>query len=144
MNRRVFLATVTSASTVAVAGCTTVAEVSDDLLGGAEYDVGMTRNEFLPEVYETTVGDPVVWMNTSEADHTVTARESTLPDGAEYFASGDYPDEETAIDAWHEYRGGRIGTRETYEHTFDVPGTYTYICEPHVKGGMIGQIVVTE
>ena len=144
MNRRVYLATAGSVAATALAGCTALADIGEDVFGGEEYDIGMSRNEFLPDTYEATVGETVVWKNTSEADHTVTARESSLPEGAEYFASGGYEDETTAIEAWHEYRGGGLTTRETYEHTFEVPGTYIYICEPHVVGGMVGEVVVSE
>ncbi|WP_255169966.1 cupredoxin domain-containing protein [Natrononativus amylolyticus] len=144
MNRRVYLAAAGSAVCTGLAGCLVVGDATDQLFGGAEYDIGMSRNEFLPDEYEASVGETVVWKNTSEADHTVTALERSLPEGADYFATGDFEDEETAIDAWYEHRGGRLGTRETYEHTFEVPGSYDYICEPHVRGGMVGRVVVTE
>jgi len=29
-----------------------------------------------------------------------------------------------------------------YEYTFEVPGTYEYVCEPHEAAGMTGKIVV--
>lgn len=147
MNRRVYLAAVGTAASASLAGCSSVLSVFDDDEGpcaGDECDIGMSRNEFLPESYEANVGETVVWKNTSGADHTVTALENQIPDDADYFASGGYEDEETAIEAWHDYTGGGLSTRETYEHTFDVPGTYAYICEPHVKGGMIGEVVVVE
>ncbi|ELY60210.1 blue (type 1) copper domain-containing protein [Natronococcus amylolyticus DSM 10524] len=146
MHRRVYLATVGTAASASLAGCSSVLSVFDDdddgPCAGEECDIGMSRNEFLPETYTASVGETVVWKNTSGADHTVTALENQIPDDAAYFASGGYEDEDTAIDAWHEYRGGRLGTRDTYEHTFEVAGTYAYICEPHVKGGMIGEVVV--
>ncbi|RQG96657.1 cupredoxin domain-containing protein [Natrarchaeobius chitinivorans] len=145
MNRRVYLAAVGTAASSGLAGCTSILSAFEsEPCDGESCDIGMTRNEFVPVEYETTVGEPVVWKNTSGADHTVTALENTLPDGAAYFATGDYEDEETARSAWHEYRGGYLGTRETYEHTFEVPGRYDYICEPHVKGGMVGTVIVTE
>ncbi len=145
MNRRVLLAALGTGVSAGLAGCSSVLNLSDnEPCGGDECDIGMTRNEFVPETYEATVGEPVVWKNTSGADHTVTALENSIPDDAAYFATGDYEDEETARDAWHEYRGGRLGTRETYEHTFEEPGTYRYICEPHVKADMVGEVIVTE
>ncbi|WP_306056928.1 cupredoxin domain-containing protein [Natronococcus wangiae] len=145
MNRRVYLAAVGTAASAGLAGCSSVLNVFDDDDGpcaGDECDIGMSRNEFLPESYTASVGETVVWKNTSGAVHTVTALEDQIPDDADYFASGGYEDEETAIDAWHDHGGGGINTRETYEHTFEVPGTYAYICEPHVGAGMIGEIVV--
>ncbi|ELY94910.1 blue (type 1) copper domain-containing protein [Natrialba chahannaoensis JCM 10990] len=146
MNRRVYLAAVGTSLSASLAGCTSVMSVFDDEdpCSGDECDIGMTRNAFVPVEYETTVGETVVWKNTSGADHTVTALDNGIPDDAEYFATGGYEDEQTARDAWHKYRGGRLGTRETYEHTFEVPGEYTYICEPHVEGNMIGTVIVRE
>ncbi len=32
----------------------------------------------------------------------------------------------------------------TYSHTFEVPGTYEYVCEPHRSQGMTGTVTVTE
>ncbi|MFP9059307.1 plastocyanin/azurin family copper-binding protein [Natrialbaceae archaeon A-chndr2] len=144
MNRRVYLAAVGSATLTGLAGCTALGDIGEAVLEPSEYDIGMSRNEFLPDEYEATVGETVVWKNTSEADHTITAVERSLPEGASYFSTGDYPDQETATEAWHNHRGGRLGTRDTFEHTFEVPGTYRYICEPHVKGGMVGTVIVTE
>ena len=144
MNRRVLLAALGTGATAGLAGCSSALSVTDDEpCDGEECDVGMTRNEFVPETYETVVGETVVWKNTSGADHTVTALETSLPDDADYFASGGYEDEETARDAW-EHFGGRLGTRESYEHTFEVAGTYRYVCIPHVGGGMVGEVIVTE
>ncbi|WP_049925756.1 cupredoxin domain-containing protein [Halopiger goleimassiliensis] len=146
MNRRVYLAAVGTSVSASLAGCSSVLGVFDDadLCAGDDCDIGMTRNEFVPREYETSVGETVVWKNTSGAVHTVTALESGIPDEADYFASGGYEDEQTARDAWHDHQGGRINTRETYEYTFDVPGTYDYICIPHVRSDMVGTITVTE
>ena len=148
MRRRSYLAGITGTGLVTVAGCTTVGDLGDRFFG-AEYDIGMSRNAFDPADYTTSVGETVVWKNTSEATHTVTAFESAIPEGADYFASGDYEDEETAREAWWDNFGGGFDTRETYEHTFDVPGNYSYFCVPHEIDGhgnarMIGLVRVTE
>ncbi len=145
MNRRTLLAALGTATTATVAGCSSALSLSDtDPCDGDDCDIGMTRNEFVPESYEVRVGETVVWKNTSGADHTVTAFENDIPDEAAYFATGDYDDEETAVDAWHDYRGGRLGTRDTFEHTFEVAGRYGYFCEPHIPGGMVGEVIVVE
>ncbi|RQH03122.1 cupredoxin domain-containing protein [Natrarchaeobius oligotrophus] len=145
MHRRVYLAAVATAASSGLAGCTSLLSVLDgEPCGGDDCDIGMTRTEFAPVEYEASVGDTVVWKNTSDADHTVTALDDGIPEEAEYFATGDYEDQATAVDAWHEYRGGRLGTRETFEHTFEVAGTYDYICEPHIRAGMVGTVIVTE
>ncbi|WP_267639932.1 plastocyanin/azurin family copper-binding protein [Haloarchaeobius amylolyticus] len=49
------------------------------------------------------------------------------PDGADW--GGHEPIENTGFE---------------YEYTFDVPGTYEYVCEPHEALGMVGELVVEE
>ncbi len=144
MHRRAYLAALGSGGLVGLAGCTALGDVGSGLFGEKEeYDVGMTRNAFVPETYEATVGETVVWKNTSSALHTVTAYDDGIPDDAEYFASGGYDSETEAREAWSEGRGG-FDTRETFEHTFEVPGRYGYVCLPHERTGMAGMVVVTE
>jgi len=142
VKRRALLAT--GAGTLAsLSGCLSTGD-DGGLCDGEGCDVGMRRMAFVPETHEVTVGETIVWRNTSGAEHTVTAYEDGVPDGAEYFASGGFSSEEEARDAWFEERGGRIGVRETFEHTFEVPGTYSYLCIPHERGGMVGEVVVNE
>ena len=108
-----------------------------------EYDVGMTANAYVPETITIEPGDTVVWKNTSSRRHTVTASSrEALPDGAEFFASGGYDSYEEAEDAWLDDFGGQVDTDETYSHTFEVPGEYSYVCIPHVDAGMAGTVVV--
>ena len=148
MRRRAYLAGFAGSSLAAVAGCTAIGDLGDRFLG-SEYDIGMSRNEFDPDDYTVAVGDTVVWKNTSEATHTVTAFEASIPDEADYFASGGYDDEATAREAWWDDFGGGFDTRETYAHTFEVPGNYSYFCVPHETDGrdgarMMGVVRVTE
>ncbi len=145
MNRRAYLATIGTATATGLAGCSSALSVfDDDACTGEDCHIGMGRTEFRPESYEASVGDTVVWKNTSEADHTVTAFESRIPDGADYFATGGFEEQAAAYEAWHDDRGGRLGPRDTFEHTFEVPGTYEYVCIPHERAEMMGEIVVTE
>jgi len=145
VKRRTFLAA--GVGVVApFSGCLSATGTDEENLcgGRGSCDIGMRRMAFVPQEYEVSVGDTVLWRNTSGADHTVTAYESAIPEEAEFFTSGGYEDEQTAREAWYESRGGRIPTRETFEHTFEVPGTYSYFCIPHERGGMVGTIVVSE
>lgn len=88
---------------------------------------------FSPTPKTISVGDTVEFRNVSAFVHSVSTRPTTpeeaastaLPVGAKSFDSGDIPS------------GG------IYRHTFTVPGTYKYFCEPHHKAGMLGTIIVT-
>jgi plastocyanin len=134
MDRRAFLVTAGTAAT-ALAGCGGRASQPD-------YDVGMSTDSFRPERVTVTVGDPVVWHNTSSHAHTVTAYGDPIPDGADYFASGGYESESAARDGWDSGAGGALYSGDTYEHTFAVPGEYRYFCIPHLRANMIGTVVV--
>jgi plastocyanin len=141
MRRRAFLASVGgTALTVSVAGCLGS--------GGAgtvdEYDIGMSTSAFRPAEFAVAPGTTVVWKNTSKSTHTVTAYESSIPDAADFFASGGFESTEAARDGWLKNSSGGFSSNETYEHTFTVPGTYEYFCIPHEKTGMVGTIEVTE
>ena len=124
----------------ALAGCAGGGSTAD----ASEYDVGMGGSFFRPERIEVSVGETVVWRNTGSRAHTVTAYENAIPDGAAYFASGGYESQSAAEDGWMSGFGGAIESRQTYEHTFDVPGEYGYYCVPHEPSGMVGTVVVTE
>jgi len=137
MDRRAFLAAGT-AVVASLSGCGQVGGISRD-----EYDVGMSTDAFLPREYEIRVGETVVWGNSSSRPHTVTAYAGGTPEGGAYFASGGFDAEDAARDGWRDGEGG-IDSGETYEHTFEVAGTYHYFCIPHEPAGMTGKIVVRE
>ncbi|QLG62775.1 plastocyanin/azurin family copper-binding protein [Halorarum salinum] len=137
MRRRRFLATAGAAATLAVSGCLGDALAEDD------YDVGMTAEAFRPREFTTTVGEEVVWANTSSRAHSVTAYEDTLPEGADYFATGGFDSEAAARDAW-DGNDGAITSGETFSHAFEVAGEYSYLCIPHERAGMVGTVVVEE
>jgi plastocyanin len=109
---------------------------------GAENAVDMVPGRhFDPSSVEVHVGETVTWENQSDDAHTVTAEEASLPDGAGFFASGDFSSERAAHD---DLAGGLLQNGDTFEVTFDVPGTYRYYCIPHRADGMRGVIVVEE
>ena len=100
---------------------------------GPEATVRMTEeNTFEPKRLAIEAGQAVEWTNPSSVVHTATADAEkasdpsnvALPEGAEPFDSGDVEP------------GG------TYRRTFDVPGTYRYVCLPHEGMGMVGTIEV--
>jgi plastocyanin len=135
-SRRRFLAGLGSVAAAGLAGCSSAAQ--DD------YDVGMTAVAFTPPSLTVSVGDTVVWRNTSSRGHTVTAYDDGIPDDAEFFATGGYDDTQTARDAYHNELGGLIDSGESFSHTFEVPGEYQYLCVPHEPQGMVGTVVVED
>lgn len=146
VKRRTLLTAFGAGTAAGLSGCLSAVggDENDGPCTGDSCDIGMSRMEFLPREYEVTVGDTVVWKNTSGAEHTVTAYEGAIPDEAEFFDSGDHESEEAAREGWAESRAGSIPVREIFEYTFEVPGTYEYFCIPHERGGMVGTITVTE
>jgi plastocyanin len=95
--------------------------------------VGMTNQmEYTPDTVRVQAGETVRWENDSAVMHTVTAdpeeaindESVRLPDGASTFNSGNMTPE------------------QTFEHTFEVPGTYRYFCIPHEAVGMVGTVIV--
>jgi len=137
LDRRRFLAVGGATATVGLTGCLGVFQRDP-------YDIGMTAAAFNPTTYSVSVGTTVVWRNTSTRSHTVTAYEATLPDGAAFFATGGYETEAAAREAWESENAGGLINGETFEHTFEIPGEYPYVCIPHETGGMVGTIEVTE
>lgn len=97
-----------------------------------------------PTELTVAVGETVVWENTSSRGHTVTAYDDGIPEEAAYFASGGFESEEAARAAWYDGFGGRLTSGDRYSHTFEIPGTYEYVCIPHEQGGMVGRVIVEE
>lgn len=121
-------------ATEAAAGAPSEVDPDDPGVRSAA-EVGMTnRLEFTPETVRIRVGETVVWRNTSDVLHTVTADPAkavesasvSLPEGAGPFDSGDMP------------------PGATFSYTFEVAGEYRYFCLPHELAGMVGTVVVTE
>ena len=105
---------------------------------GATVDMAAGQS-FEPKRVTVDAGQTVVFSNTSDESHTVTAYGDDLPDGADYFASGDFSDEEAARGSVSE---GLLEAGDEFEVTLTEPGTYTYFCIPHESSGMQGTIVV--
>lgn len=140
MKRRAFLATSGVGISVGLAGCLPVS-------GGPDHDgdveVQMTIDSFRPEELTIPPETTVAFVNTSNHGHTVTG--TRIPDEAddtEYFASGGFDSEDEAWDGWEEDNGGIFTQGEWYENEFVTPGTYEYICIPHIRVDMRGKIHV--
>jgi plastocyanin len=85
--------------------------------GPAEFDqeVQMVNIAFEPAEIDVPVGGVVVWVNGDGVDHTTTADEG-------------------------QWDSGVVASGESFEFTFDEPGTYTYTCLIHAQ--MQGSVVV--
>ena len=95
---------------------------------------------FAPKRIEVEAGTTVTWKNVGSIGHSVTAYEDEIPDGAGYFASGDFDSQQAAVDAYPDE--GNVTEGGTYEHTFETTGEYEYYCIPHEMNGMIGSVKV--
>lgn len=145
-------------SSLAVAGCSAPSDGGDTPTATAEPtepsdgngDDGFVQTDtvdmtdeltFEPQRIEVSAGTTVTWVNVGTIGHTVTAYEDEIPEDATYFASGGYESEQAARDG---YPGeGNLAEGESYEHTFETPGDYEYLCVPHELNGMVGTVRVT-
>lgn len=89
------------------------------------HNVAVGSNFFNPSSLTINQGDSVVWTNTG-GFHNVNGSTSVYPNNPVGFTNGS-----ASSAAW------------VFGFKFDVPGTYTYQCDPHAGGGMIGTIIVT-
>ena len=144
MRRRTLLGTIAGCSLAGLAGCS--GDRSGDGNGGGdestpgENGVAVAPGgslSFSPETTTVSVGTTVTWYF-ERATHNVSCNPdhheaASLPDGADPFASYEGDD--------------RFATRdegETFEHAFEVAGTYDYVCVPHASNGMVGTVEVVE
>jgi plastocyanin len=94
--------------------------------------VEMTDVGFQPDLLTITIGQSVVWRNTGSMVHTTTSD----PDKAQQPAHAVLPEGARSWDS------GLLREGESWRHTFEVVGDYTYFCIPHEAAGMVGRIVV--
>jgi plastocyanin len=93
----------------------------------------MTDEErFKPDKLTVPTGTVVKWVNSSHLTHTVTNDPAVASE----------PDHATRPGGTRPFNSGKIRPGGTFEHSFDVPGVYKYVCEPHEDLGMKGQITV--
>lgn len=95
-----------------------------------------------PKKIQVEAGTTVTFENVGSIGHTVTAYEDKIPDGADYFASGEFDSEQAAKDGYSNGQEGNVPKGESYEVTLETTGTYEYYCIPHEMNGMAGTIKV--
>ncbi|NET32431.1 MAG: plastocyanin [Cyanothece sp. SIO1E1] len=81
-------------------------------------DSGMLM--FEPATVTISAGDTVQWVNNKMSPHNVV------------FDSNDKASHKDLV----------FAPGDSYESTFDSPGTYEYYCEPHRGAGMVGKVIV--
>lgn len=88
---------------------------------------------YAPSVIRIQAGETVVWRNTTDLVHTITAD----PERAARSESVSLPD---GVRTFH---SGNLRPGESFAYTFEEPGEYVYFCVPHELAGMVGRVVVT-
>lgn len=91
---------------------------------------------FEPGEITVSTGDTVTWEFASPS-HNVCAYPDvhdsvSIPDGASGFGTMEQGGDAYAL----------VSQGETYEHTFETAGEYTYVCVPHAASNMVGTVVV--
>lgn len=79
----------------------------------ATVEVEAVNFGFVPDIVNINVGDTVIWTGLSLGGHNVVGN------------------------------GFRSGEGDSFSHTFNSPGSFDYICEPHVGLGMTGVVNVS-
>jgi len=96
-------------------------------------EVEVVDSSFEPASLTVTAGEEVTWTHTGSLPHTVTSSDGDFDSspGCASFSDGG--------------SGACMDNGETFQFTFDSPGTYAYYCKLHGTsegGGMAGTIVV--
>lgn len=90
------------------------------------------RLTFEPEQIEVAVGEEVTWKNIGKIGHTITAEKSKVAD----------PSLVSVPAGAQEWDSGFVTEGESFSRSFELPGTYRYICIPHEGAHMVGTVVV--
>lgn len=152
MDRRKFVKIAGVSAAVGVAGCLNGDEppengddddddndeevVFEDMTGQEAVTVDAEAVDFVPENVEVSVGTTVTWewVNIDQGGHNVVHE------------PGEELDDTGADEPLFMSDDGDIINEvgHTWSYTFDEPGTYYYVCEPHVALGMVGHVRVVE
>lgn len=95
--------------------------------------VEMTNDlTFAPETVTVQAGETVLWRNTSDLMHTVTADPEAATD----------PSHVNIPEGGEPFNSGNLQPGQTFRHTFETAGRWQYFCIPHEAAGMIAEVIV--
>ena len=104
---------------VSLAACGGGDEAEPEAAASTGQEVEIRLVAFTPEELEIDAGSTVTWTNADPGTHTVTSGE------VEEGTSGVTPSPDGTFDS------GDLAGDDTFEHSFDEPGTYPYYCALH-------------
>jgi plastocyanin len=95
--------------------------------------------KFEPADLTIKQGDGVKWVMVSGAPHNVAFDPAKIPDDVEQVLAANMPEQQAPLSSKY-----LTQPNETYTVSFAnvKPGTYDYVCTPHVMMGMTGKITV--
>lgn len=140
--RREFLRLIAGLGAFVLSGCVSSGTSQNEVPLGEDTTVvesgpGGTYR-FEPESVTIKTGEKIRWTFPTSGHNVCCVPEDSdeveLPSDAEPFSS--YDSDESPMTT--------VPKGEIYEHTFNTPGKYVYVCVPHVNFGMIGTVVVEE
>lgn len=143
MDRRSFLrttGTVATGSLVTLAGCTggngggTTPTSTPTETNTVEMVTGNGDYYFDPIGLFVEAGETATWEIESGAHSSTAYKEGTGPATVTRVPNG--------AEGWNSETLSESGA--TFEHTFELTGTYDYFCIPHKSLGMVGRVVVGE
>lgn len=118
------------AAAIAVAACSQTGPAYGPPTPNTAATVEMSGLSFGPTTVRVKAGDTVEWRNKSSFSHSVNADPARFPDDVA-IPAGAAP-----------FDSGRMPSGQVFRHRFTTPGTYKYVCLPHVDLGMAGTVVV--
>ncbi len=124
VSRRQMLGAVSGTLTVGLAGCVGDDDNNNDVDNLVYAGTDDAPFQFVPDTIEVSVGETVNWRWGTDTHNIVV---ESQPDGA------DWPGHPEIQNTNHEY-----------SYTFEVPGTYEYVCEPHRGVDMYGTVIVSD
>jgi plastocyanin len=128
--RKIAVGIAISAAAIAVSACSQTGPAYGPPTANTAATVEMSGFGFGPSTVRVKAGDTVEWRNKSTFSHSVNADPARFPDDVA-IPAGAAP-----------FDSGRMPSGQIFRHQFTTPGTYKYVCLPHVDLGMAGTVIV--